>query len=206
MTMQDLPFSAASERNRDPILAVLRERVTAGQTVLEIGAGTGQHAVYFAAGLDGVRWIPTDVPDAVALSSERIRQAALPNLEAPRALDVQSDHWHELRVDSVFSANTAHIMSWAGVEAMFAGVAKVLGEGLFFLYGPFNRCGEFTSEGNAAFHHSLQSRDIRMGIRDDQALLALGSAGNLDLVEDLGMPANNRLLIWQRRRSPRDSA
>ena len=89
-------------------------------------------------------------------------------------------------------------MSWAEVEAMFRGIGRILGEGFFFLYGPFNRQGEFTSRGNAAFHQSLQARDPLMGIRDDTALIELGRESGLDLGEDLEMPANNRLLVWRR--------
>lgn len=204
--MDLLPYSAASERNREPILEALRGRIVAGQTVLEIGAGTGQHAVYFAGALQSVRWLPTDTPSAFTLSRQRIAQAALPNLAAPRPLDVTATDWHEPGVDAVYSANTAHIMSWTAVEAMFRGVGKVLGEGGFFLYGPFNRNGEFTSPGNADFHRSLQSRDPRMGIRDDADLVALAAGCGLVLSEDLEMPANNRLLVWRRALSHSDGA
>jgi cyclopropane fatty-acyl-phospholipid synthase-like methyltransferase len=190
------PCSAASARNRDPILAVLREYLTAG-TVLEIGAGTGQHAVHFAAALPELTWIVTDREDNLPGIASWISAANLPNLEGPLALDVFDWPWPVASVDYVFSANTAHIMSWSGVCATFAGVGRVLNRtGRFVLYGPFNRNGEFTSESNRAFDAVLRSRDPDMGLRDDGALDELARTCGLARIADVPMPANNRTLVW----------
>jgi SAM-dependent methyltransferase len=143
------PHSEACERNREPILQVLRQLFTQPGVALEIGAGTGQHAVHFAGNLPHLQWQPTDREENLAGIALWVSEAALPNLRAPLKFDVRDAEWPVPTVDYVFSANTAHIMSWAEVELMFAGVARALRpRGLFALYGPFNRDGRFTSESN----------------------------------------------------------
>lgn len=194
------PWSEACERNREPILAVLKQRFAAPGTVLEIGAGTGQHAVYFARELPHLQWIATDRKENHAGIRAWIEEASLPNVAGPLELDVAQAQWPIEHADYVFSANTAHIMSWPEVERMFAGIARVLrSSGVFCLYGPFNRNGEYTSASNRAFDASLRARAAHMGLRDDRALIALGDACGLEFVEDCALPANNRILIWQRR-------
>lgn len=193
------PHSDACERNRDPILAVLQKWLLASGTVLEIGAGTGQHAAYFAPRLPHLTWIPTDCEENLDGIRQWVAEAAAPNLRAPLALDVMDQKWAVSAADYVYTANTAHIMSWTAVEAMFEGVGKLLvPKGLFCLYGPVNRNGEFTSESNRNFDAMLRTRDPAMGIRDDQALIALGRRCGLNSVADHSMPASNRLLIWSR--------
>jgi SAM-dependent methyltransferase len=193
------PHSDACERNREPILNVLRQWFTQPGLALEIGAGTGQHAVHFAAGLPHLQWQPTDREENLAGIGQWVSEAALPNLRMPVKFDVRDSEWPVQTADYIFSANTAHIMSWPEVELMFAGVARVLRpRGLFALYGPFNRDGRFTSESNQAFDASLRERDPNMGLRDDQALKALGREHRLSFAAEHAMPANNRLLIWQR--------
>jgi SAM-dependent methyltransferase len=193
------PHSDACERNREPILRVLRQLFTQPGVALEIGAGTGQHAVHFAGNLPHLQWQPTDREENLAGIALWVSEAALPNLRAPLKFDVRDAEWPVPTVDYVFSANTAHIMSWAEVELMFAGVARALRpRGLFALYGPFNRDGRFTSESNQAFDASLRARDPQMGLRDDTALKALGRQHGLAFTAEHAMPANNRLLIWQR--------
>jgi cyclopropane fatty-acyl-phospholipid synthase-like methyltransferase len=193
------PHSEASERNRDPILKVLQQWLLAPGTVLEIGAGTGQHAAYFALHLTHLTWIPTDREENLAGIRQWVDEAGAANLRDPQQLNVMDPHWPVTEIDYVFTANTAHIMSWTEVEAMFEGVAKVLApKGLFCLYGPVNRDGQFTSESNRAFDEMLRARDPVMGIRDDQALIALGRRVGLTFVADNSMPARNRLLIWSR--------
>jgi SAM-dependent methyltransferase len=193
------PHSEACERNREPILQVLRQLFTQPGVALEIGAGTGQHAVHFAGNLPHLQWQPTDREENLAGIALWVSEAALPNLRAPLKFDVRDAEWPVPTVDYVFSANTAHIMSWAEVELMFAGVARALRpRGLFALYGPFNRDGRFTSESNQAFDASLRARDPQMGLRDDTALKALGRQHGLAFTAEHAMPANNRLLIWQR--------
>jgi len=193
------PHSEACERNREPILQVLRQWFTQPGNALEIGAGTGQHAVHFAGGLPHLQWQPTDCEQNLAGIGLWVSEAALPNLRAPLKLDVRDSEWPVQTVDYIFSANTAHIMSWSEVESMFAGVARVLGApGVFALYGPFNRDGHFTSESNQAFDASLRARDPKMGLRDDQALQALAREHGLRFTGEHAMPANNRLLLWTR--------
>jgi hypothetical protein len=193
------PHSEACERNREPILQVLRQWLTLPGAALEIGAGTGQHAVYFAAQLPHLQWQPTDCEANLPGIGLWVSEAALPNLRAPLKLDVRDGTWPVETVDYVFSANTAHIMSWPEVEFMFAGIARVLRtHGRFCLYGPFNRAGRFTSASNQAFDASLRARDPQMGLRDDEALKTLGRQHGLAFIGEHAMPANNRVLVWTR--------
>jgi len=193
------PRSEACERNRDPILNVLQQRLRTAGTVLEIGAGTGQHAAYFAQHLSHLTWIPTDREENLAGIAEWVADAGAANLREPLKLDVTSADWPVDRADYVFTANTAHIMGWPQVEAMFQGVGqRLVQKGLFCLYGPVNRDGEFTSESNRAFDAMLRARDPVMGIRDDRALIALAQRCGLVLVADESMPSFNRLLIWSK--------
>jgi SAM-dependent methyltransferase len=193
------PVSAASERNRDPILAVLRQWFVAPGAVLEIGAGTGQHAVHFAEHLQHIEWHPTDREENLPGIRLWTKEAQLANLHAPQALDVRSERWPQGPFRYVYTANTAHIMNWPEVEAMFAGIGRLLrGGGVFCLYGPVNRDGQFTSESNRAFDASLKEQDPAMGIRDDRALKALGEQAGLVFAGDHSMPAKNRLLVWTR--------
>jgi hypothetical protein len=194
------PWSAACERNRDPILERLRMHFPRPTTVLEIGAGTGQHAVHFAAAVPDWTWIVTDVESNLPGIRLWTDEAGLANLRGPMALDVCDPDWPIEATEQMYSANTAHIMSWSAVTAMFAGVGRVLGsEGRFALYGPFNRGGTFTSESNRRFDDALRASDPQMGIRDDRALDRLAEAVGLVRVADDEMPANNRLLVWERR-------
>ena len=194
--------SEASERNRDPILSVLRQWFVESGKALEIGAGTGQHAVYFAERLPHLQWLATDREENHPSIRAWIGDAGLPNLSGPIALDVTDATWPVTAVDYVFSANTAHIMSWPEVEAMFAGIGRILrAGGRFCLYGPFNAGGEFTSDSNRVFDAMLRARDERMGIRDDRALIELGKRHGLALQADHAMPANNRTLGWEKNRS-----
>ena len=197
--MTELPFSQACENNKNPILAVLRDWLPADGTMLEIGAGTAQHAVYFAKHLPTWQWLPTDHPEAVAGVNQRIHQAGLANLASATALDLHD--WSKSQagtLDAAFSANTAHIVDWQGVEAMFHGVGCGLKPGgLFLLYGPFRYNGEHTAESNARFDEMLRSRDPASGIRDLADIEPLARRAGLILRDDVAMPANNRVLVWQ---------
>jgi Protein of unknown function (DUF938) len=193
------PYAEACERNRDPILRVLQQHFTAPGAVLEIGAGTGQHAVYFAQHLPHLDWLPTDREGNLAGIGSWVEEAALPNLRQPQPLDVHDGRWPLDAAHYAFSANTAHIMSWQEVELMFAGIGRVLRpQGTFCLYGPINRDGSFTSESNRLFDAMLRARDPAMGLRDDRALIALAERSALSFVADHAMPANNRLLVWRK--------
>ncbi|WP_428604223.1 DUF938 domain-containing protein [Sedimenticola sp.] len=193
------PYSESCDQNREPILSVIKPLFADRRGVLEIGSGTGQHAVYFAAALPHLTWYTSDCPEYHAGIRLWLEEAALPNVCAPLQLDVARSTWPELEVDAVFSANTAHIMHWPEVEAMFAGVGGLLPSGgLFALYGPFNYNGLFTSDSNARFDGWLKGRDPAMGVRDFEDLDRLAEAAGMRLLNDYAMPANNRILCWQR--------
>ena len=197
--MIDKPFSESCVQNREPILAVLREVFADCRQVLEIGSGTGQHAVYFGAGLPHLVWQSADVPPHHAGIRAWLDEAALPNVRPPIALDVSQPGWRSGRYDAVFSANTLHIMGWPEVEAFFEGVGEVLeAGGVLAVYGPFNINGAFTSESNARFDAWLKARDPASGVRDFEAVDALARAQGLALQQDIAMPANNRTLVWRR--------
>ncbi len=194
----DKPHAPACDRNRDPILAVLREHFAHRRQVLEIGSGTGQHAVYFAAALPHLVWQASDRAENLAGIRMWLAEAALSNTPPPLALDVNGA-WPRQRFDAVFSANTLHIMSWPEVERLFAGLSGVLAdEATLAIYGPFNYGGRFTSESNAQFDVWLKARGAHQGIRDFEAVDALAAGIGLSLAEDRAMPANNRCLIWRR--------
>jgi cyclopropane fatty-acyl-phospholipid synthase-like methyltransferase len=184
------PYCEACERNREPILAVLRRIFADRRRVLEIGSGTGQHAAYFAPELAHLAWQASDV-------AEHLPGIRLWGME-PIELDVDKP-WPPIEADAVFSANTAHILSWPQVERMFEGVARVLPRGgLFALYGPFHYGGRPTSQSNARFDAMLRARDPASGVRDFDHIDALARRCGLALLEDNAMPANNRLLVFKK--------
>ncbi len=194
------PFSEACERSREPILAVLRGAFAHCRSVLEIGSGTGQHAAYFAEHLPHLTWQASDIAEAHAGINAWIESARLDNLPAPLALDVgRPSRWPDVQFDAVFTANTAHIMSWPLVESMFALIGKVLVPGgVLALYGPLNYGGRYTSDSNARFDAWLKARDPAGGIRDFANVDALARSHGCILQHDISMPANNRTLVWQR--------
>ena len=197
--MSEKPFSQACENNKQPILDVLMRIFSDSTRVLEIGSGTGQHAAYFAPRLPHVQWMTSDLAENHLGIRMWVEEFPSPNLLLPIALDVHEPSWAFVAVDAVFSANTAHIMHWPDVEAMFGGVAQLLEPGgMFAVYGPFNYAGKFTSDSNARFDASLRARDPGMGIRDFEAVDALAVAAGLVLLEDNPMPANNRTLLWRK--------
>lgn len=199
----DKPYSPSSERNREPILAVLQPHLALRLNVLEIGSGTGQHAVYFAAAMPHLRWQTSDVADNLPGIRLWLDEAALPNTPAPLELDVNRPLAAEVlqsQYDAIYTANTLHIMSWDEVQHLFAAIPLLLTENaLLILYGPFNYEGKFTSESNARFDASLRSSQPHRGIRDFEAVDALAQAAELRLLEDFAMPANNRCIIWKKR-------
>lgn len=197
--MSEKPFAESCEQNRAPILAVLAEVFVDRRRVLEVGSGTGQHAVYFAAELRHLVWQTGDVPAHHAGIRMWLEEAALANVLPPVALDICRTDWRRAAYDAVFSANTLHIMSWPEVECFFAGVGAVLERGgVLAVYGPFNYGGAFTSESNARFDAWLKTRDPASGVRDFEAVDALARAQGLLLQQDFAMPANNRMLVWRR--------
>lgn len=193
------PFSQACENNRQPILERIKTVFTEPATILEIGTGTGQHAVFFAAELPHLTWQPSDRPGNADQSLGWIEEAGLASIRPPVELDVALGSWPVDTIDGAYSANTAHIMAWDEVEAMFAGLGKrLVAGGSFCLYGPFNYNGQFTSESNRHFDQHLRSQAAHMGIRDMDDLLALAERVRFRLENDFEMPANNRLLVWRK--------
>ncbi len=195
----DKPFSQASANNWQPILAVLRQHLPARGRVLEIGSGTGQHAVSFGTALPDLTWQTSDLPENHWGIERWIAEAGLGNVLPPLALDVRAEPWPDVATDAVFSANTAHIMGWPAVEAMFAGVGRLLQpDGRFLLYGPFSDGGRHNSPSNEAFDQNLRRRDPAMGVRDLDQLRPLAQRAGLRLAAEVAMPANNRILIWEK--------
>lgn len=193
------PYSESCVQNRDPILSVIEPLFRDRKDLLEIGSGTGQHAVYFAARMPHLTWHTSDLDENHAGIRAWLDEAALPNTTGPLVLDVSSNHWPDLEVDAVFSANTTHIMHLEEVVALFDGVGRLLRkEGLFCLYGPFNYGGQYTSESNARFDEWLHERDPLSGIRDFDDLDRLAVQAGMRLEHDYAMPANNRILCWRK--------
>jgi len=192
------PCAPACERNRDPILAVLREHFARRRSVLEIGSGTGQHAVHFAAAMPWLAWQCSDVADNLPGIRTWLDDARLANTPAPIAFDVAAPPSLPSRFDALFSANTLHIMGWTQVEALFALLPALLEpQATVVVYGPFNYRGEYTSDSNRDFDAWLKARDPRSGIRDFESVDALARSAELRLLEDVAMPANNRCLAWK---------
>ena len=192
------PDAPSCLRNREPILGILRDHFADRRNVLEIGSGTGQHAIFFAAALSHLNWQTSEQRENLPGIRAWLDETALPNTPAPLELDVMGA-WPTQHYDAIFSANTLHIMSWAEVERVFARLPDVMtGDARLTIYGPFNYGGRFTSESNAAFDASLKERGSHQGIRDFEAVDALAVTAGLTLIEDRAMPSNNRCLVWKR--------
>lgn len=192
-----LPFSQASENNKLPILEVLQRHLPGKSILLEIGGGSGQHAVFYAGQFPELRWQSSEFPAAVDTLNLRIVPANLLNLPKAIALDVNEPAWKCARVEAIYSANCLHIISAASVENFFVGVGRTLqAGGLLLVYGPFKYHGEFTTESNAQFDRWLKHRDPHSGVRDFEWVNGLAGNIGLKLVEDNAMPANNQMLVW----------
>jgi SAM-dependent methyltransferase len=199
MNSQALPFSEACERNKAPILEVLRGAFADTEHVLEIGSGSGQHAVWFGQHLPHLAWQPSDVAAALPGLRARIEAEGPDNVLAPMALDVARHPWPVTGLDGIFTANTLHIVSWERVQHFFRGVGKALAPGgTLCVYGPFRYGGKFTTPSNAEFDEWLKLRDPASGVRDFEAVDALARAQGLQLLADHAMPANNQCLVWRR--------
>ena len=191
------PYASAAARNAAPIAGVLRHEFRDCSSVFEIGSGTGQHAVTFAAALPGVTWQTSDLRQSHEAIRAWIADSGLENVLPPRDFDVLTAAAPSRRYDAVFSANTAHIMSYEAVCRMFEITGAMLGDpGVFCLYGPFSRGGSFSTESNAAFDASLRTRNAAMGIRDLDDLEDLGRQNGMELARTYAMPANNLLTVW----------
>lgn len=195
-----LPYSQAAENNREPILAVLRRLLADVESVLEIGSGTGQHAVAFSAALPHLFWQPTEHPAALPMLKPRCEASSHDNLGAPLPLDILD--WPETFAwpQALYTANTLHIVGTDTVRALFDTCAVRGQPGTRLLvYGPFNYQGRYTSESNAQFDVWLKQRDPASGIRDFEWVDTLAEQAGYALLDDVAMPANNRLLCWEKR-------
>ena len=199
--MTDKPFAPAAERNADAILELLSYEFRNCNDVLEIGSGTGQHAVRFAAAMGHLRWQTSDIDDNHSAINAWIGDSSLDNVAAPLSLDVRTDDVDEQGYDGVFSANTAHIMSFETVADMIALVSRALRPGgVFCLYGPFRIDGEFSTDSNEQFHASLRAGDPQMGIRDLADVDELAEEGGLQRESLYALPANNLAVTWRKGR------
>lgn len=193
------PFSEACEENKLPILTVLKHYFRGVDQVLEIGSGTGQHAVFFASQLPHLQWICSDRAENLPGIQIWLSEAQLNNIQGPFILDVNQPEWPVQQVAGIFSANTVHIMDWSSVQQLFERIGEILlPGGVFCLYGPFNYQGNYTSDSNARFDQWLKQRDPRSGIRDVDDLQVLADAAQLELINDHEMPVNNRTLVWRK--------
>ncbi len=192
-----LPHSESCERNKQAILGVLRATVAGGSRLLELGSGTGQHVVYFAAQMPDTTWQPSDTGDILAGLATRIEREAPENVAAPVEIDVRMRPWPVGTFNVVFSANMLHFMSQDCVREFFRGVGEVLEPtGLLIIYGPFNYDGRYTSVSNERFDQWLKNGDPERAIRDFEWVNELAEAQSLRLLQDAAMPANNRTLVW----------
>jgi SAM-dependent methyltransferase len=192
------PYAESCEKNREPILAVLKEIFADRKRVLEIASGTGQHAVYFGRKLHHLGWQPSELAQNLAGIQAWLDEAQLPNVLPPLALDVNDVRWPVTTTDAIFNANTVHIISWPEVERLFAHIARVIEPGGYVcFYGPYNYGGKFTSESNARFDAWLKSCDPNSGVRDFEAVNRLAASHGLELLRDIEMPSNNRILVWE---------
>ncbi len=194
-----LTYSEACERNKQPILKVLSEAFASVDRVLEIGSGTGQHAVFFASQLPHLKWQPTDTGEYLAGLRARVDQAMSDNLDSVVEVDVRMQPWPVSGCNGLFSANSLHFMSVECVVEFFRGVGEVLEEkGILVVYGPFRYRNAFTSESNAHFDILLKQTDPERGIKDFEWVDELAAEQGLQLLSDTAMPANNQTLVWMR--------
>lgn len=196
--MMNRPYSESCDQNRQAILQVITPFLENCKNVLEIGSGTGQHAVYLAERFPGLTWQTSDLPENHAGIASWIEHSRLNNVLYPIALDVAKT-WPKDQFDIIFSANTLHIMSSEHVARLFSSLPACMHAGSrFIVYGPFNYNGEYTSESNRQFDAWLQQRDVSSGIRNFDWLEDIGASTGLKCTHDFAMPANNRTLVWQK--------
>lgn len=195
----DKPFSPSADRNRHPILDVLRTAFADRRAVFEMGSGTGQHALHFASALPHLRWQTSEVVENLDGIRAWLAEAGLPNTPPPVAFDVNQPRWPAGPFDAVFTANTLHILGWEEVRCWFARLPDLLApDAVLAVYGPFNYAGQFTSPSNADFDARLRADHPRRGLRDFEDVDALARGIGFTLQADHAMPANNRCIVWRR--------
>ena len=190
----------AAERNKGPILDVLRRVLPARGLVLEIASGTGQHVVHFAAALPALVWQPTDPdPEMRASIAAWIAQERPANIRPPLDLDVTSAPWPIDHADAVLCINMIHVAPWAATARLVEGAARVLGTGrILFLYGPYRRFGRHTAPSNEAFDAQLRAQDPEWGVRDLEAVTEIAARHGFEPGEVCPMPANNHAVTFRR--------
>ena len=190
-------FAPSCDQNKDEILAVLQEALPPSGSVLEIGSGTGQHAVYFAARLPHLIWQPTDLPANLPSIRAWCAEASLTNVRPPLELDLLTSPWPVESAHAVVCINTTHIVSWSGVENLFAAAGRVLAPGgVLYVYGAYRYATRPLEPSNEKFDRWLKSRDAVSGVRDFEAVNALAQRHGLQLTADRAMPGNNRSIWW----------
>lgn len=193
------PFSQACENNKQPILEAIADYYNNASMVLEIGSGTGQHALYFADKLKNLYWQTSDKKENLEGINLWLNGYTRYNLGRPLILDVMQSRWPIEKCDGVFSANTSHMMNWQMVEHMFSGVSGILVPNhSFCLYGPFNFDGRYTSSSNEAFDQQLKLKDPEIGLKNFEDLQRLADDKGLQFIKRHDLPANNCLLVWQK--------
>ena len=198
MSSNAKPHAPSCDRNQEPILDVLKACFSDRKQVLEVGSGTGQHAVFFAAAMPWLTWQTADMAENLPGIRMWLEEAHLPNLPPPLELQAAGP-WPKGPYDAVFSSNTLHIMGWPEVQRLFAALDGVMAkDAVLAVYGPFNYDGKFTSASNAEFDVWLKQRSAASGIRDFEAVNALAESIGLKRLADHAMPANNRTLVWKR--------
>nr|WP_052232184.1 DUF938 domain-containing protein [Methylobacterium sp. ZNC0032] len=190
----------SAQRNRDAILAVLRDILPSSGLVLEIASGSGEHAVHFAEAMPGLTFQPSDPsPDAAASIAAWTAESGLGNIRSPLIIDAKAPDWPLEAADAILCINMIHIAPWAAAEGLFRQAARLLKPGQpLYLYGPYRRPGRTLEPGNAAFDESLRSRDSAWGLRELDAVAALGAANGFSDPDIVEMPANNLSVIFRR--------
>lgn len=198
----DKPFSQACENNRQPIYDVLKDTFADKKTILEIGSGTGQHAVFMAPRMHHLQWQTSDLSENVDGINRWIDDEKVVNVLRPLEIDIEK-HWPNTGLlknfDGLYTANTCHIMPWETVRKFLVGLKGMEEGSRLAIYGPFKYQGQFTSESNERFEHWLKAQEAHRGIRDFEAIAEEANKSGFELLEDHNMPANNQLLIWQKR-------
>lgn len=194
------PYSESCDQNQDHILSIISPLFSSSKSVLEIGSGTGQHAIYFAKNMPQLTWHTSDCLDYHAGINSWLSESGIDNIEKPFELNVSTSRWPRFDVDGVFTANSVHIMSDEDVVNLIEGVAGLLKpKGNFIIYGPFNYKGEYSSESNQRFDRWLKERDAASCIKHFETIVAQAKNNGMSLITDYEMPANNRILHFIKR-------
>jgi len=195
MMIMNKPYAESCDQNKASILAVISPVFSSLTNVLEIGSGTGQHAIYFAENMPNLKWHTSDCTSYLEGINSWLAEANLENVLPPFELDVTTSQWPTLEIDAIFTANSIHIMSQPDVVNFMTGVGKLLRkQGELMIYGPFNYEGDYSSASNESFDQWLKSRDPLSGIKHFEEMVSLANDNAMQLVSDYEMPANNRIL------------